>query len=421
MSKKIFISYSSKNEKQCKKLCKYLDAKGNISWAAYKNIAPGKYYPTQVVEAIRSCDVFVLLFSKHVNSSNHVLNEVNIAFNEKKFMLLFRLDEEDLSDGILYYLGTSQWIDACEDVNRGLEDLLNAIREGSKENAEVRESMIKSPLLKKKYRRRTAMAVAGVFCGVLLVGFFNRNRIINAVTGTSLSSEIIELKEGYPTCITLKSNNMSDIPVYENPGDAKAADTVPEAECVALLDTQKEDKEDWSRIDYCDKVGWVLSSQLRSVSENSCYFYLSDDADKNVVFIDKESVKLHAEPDEGSACTATDVKYGEELTITKIKNGWGKTTYNREESWVDMNVVSSYATKFYQIERGDGVNDGIKLRKRPSEKSKIISIVPVGTVFQVTEFKNGWAKFTFDGDAGWLKLHYATSCGAEGLEYSEDE
>lgn len=439
MSKKIFISYSSKNEKQCKKLCKYLDAKGNISWAAYKNIAPGKHYPAQIVKAIRACDVFILLFSKYTNYSEHVLNEINVAFNSEKQLFLFRLDQEELSDGILYYLGTSQWIDAGDDMDRALRELQTAIERGNSKtikreavkNNIAKANTAKSNVLKKKtaedekkkkQRRRVILAAtAAACCCVLLNVYIKTGKTEKTISGLSAEAEFVGLKEGYETCVTIKSNNLSNIPIYENPGDAEAADTVPEAECVAVLAAQKEDSEEWSQIDYCDKIGWVLSSQLRSVSENSCYFYLSDNADKNVVFIDKESVKLHAEPDEGSACTATDVKYGKELTITKIKNGWGKTTYNGEESWVDMNVVSSYATKFYQIERGDGVKDGIKLRKHPSETAKVINIVPVGTVFQVTEFKNGWAKFTYNGDEGWLKLHYATSCGAEGLEYSEDK
>ena len=50
------------------------------------------------------------------------------------------------------------------------------------------------------------------------------------------------------------------------------------------------------------------------------------------------------------------------------------------------------------------------------------TLVPLCTKFQSPDCRNGWARFTYGGKTGWLKLHYATPCGSsKGLSFSEDE
>lgn len=82
------------------------------------------------------------------------------------------------------------------------------------------------------------------------------------------------------------------------------------------------------------------------------------------------------------------------------------------ECWIDMNVVGFYASEYWQVERCDGSTNGIKLRKSSTEDSEQLTTVPLCTKFQSSESRNGWAKFTYGGKTGWMKLHYATPCGS---------
>ena len=100
----------------------------------------------------------------------------------------------------------------------------------------------------------------------------------------------------------------------------------------------------------------------------------------------------------------------------------GKNKLSNKEYWIDMNVVGFYTSKYWQVERCDGSKNGIKLRKSSTEDSEQLTTVPLCTKFQSSDCRNGWARFTYGGKTGWLKLHYATPCGSsKGLSFSEDE
>ena len=103
-------------------------------------------------------------------------------------------------------------------------------------------------------------------------------------------------------------------------------------------------------------------------------------------------------------------------------NCYSYCNYQNKECWIDMNVVGFYTSKYWQVERCDGSKNGIKLRKSSTEDSEQLTTIPLCTKFQSSDCRNGWARFTYGGKTGWLKLHYATPCGSsKGLSFSEDE
>lgn len=119
-NKYVFISYSSKEAEIAAKVCSFLEKNGISCWIAPRNVDPGSNYPTQIVNAIKHCEMLVLLASENTNASGHVSNEVSIAFDNKKIIIPFKLQNFNFTDEYLYFLGRKHWIDAYNDINAAL-------------------------------------------------------------------------------------------------------------------------------------------------------------------------------------------------------------------------------------------------------------------------------------------------------------
>ena len=124
----IFISYSSKELDIALKVCEFLENNNFKCWIAPRNVEAGGNYATQIVNAIKKCDLLVLLASENTNNSGHVSNEVSIAFDNKKIIIPFKIQDFVFSDECLYFLGRKHWIEAHNDINYGLKTLLDTIK-----------------------------------------------------------------------------------------------------------------------------------------------------------------------------------------------------------------------------------------------------------------------------------------------------
>ncbi|HOY37744.1 MAG TPA: toll/interleukin-1 receptor domain-containing protein [Bacteroidales bacterium] len=107
---KIFISYSSKDQVQANALCSFLEGSGLNCWIAPRDIVPGNIYGEKIVEAINNCDAVLLFFTENSNRSAHVANEIDIAFNANKRIIVYKLGNFSESPALMYYLRRTQWI-----------------------------------------------------------------------------------------------------------------------------------------------------------------------------------------------------------------------------------------------------------------------------------------------------------------------
>ena len=109
-----FISYSSKDKNVADNLCNKLESRGIKVWYAPRDIHTSDY-ATAIVNAISKCSYFVVIISKNSIQSQHVLNEINVAFNMINQGILFKplkIDEEELGAAFVYYLSRQHWMDA---------------------------------------------------------------------------------------------------------------------------------------------------------------------------------------------------------------------------------------------------------------------------------------------------------------------
>ncbi len=223
----------------------------------------------------------------------------------------------------------------------------------------------------------------------------------------------------YSTVVTLKSQYLDEVPLYNNPGEF-SVDTIPEAAACALVTQKSVDGITWDFVDYCGKTGWVMDQYIRHVGDDVQYFYPGNDFGNTVYVYHLKTIKLHSKPNSDPATVCAEgIPYGTDFEIDSLDRGWGHTYYNGQECWIDMKVVRSYASLTWQIEQGNGESPGIKLRQGPSEGTRELIKIPLRTVVNEIEHKNGWVRVNYGGYNGWVKLHYASPCGSGGLPFSE--
>ena len=120
---RIFISYSSRNQKIANALCEYLEQLGLRCWIAPRDIPSASNYAGEITRAIKSCERFLLVYSKDACKSEHVKNEINLAINNAKSILPYCLDNSPYDDDLEYYLSTRQKISSCGDQERDFQNL----------------------------------------------------------------------------------------------------------------------------------------------------------------------------------------------------------------------------------------------------------------------------------------------------------
>lgn len=108
-----FISYSSKDKNIADNLCFKLENKGIAVWYAPRDVKGA--YAEDIANAIDACTHFIVILSQNSMQSQHVLNEIDLAFqalpNNIKFKPL-RVDNTLFTPSFKYYLSRQHWTDA---------------------------------------------------------------------------------------------------------------------------------------------------------------------------------------------------------------------------------------------------------------------------------------------------------------------
>ena len=82
-----FISHSSKDKTMADAICAKLEQAGIRCWIAPRDVAPGKTWSGEIMKAIDSCKVMVLVFSANANQSAQIVREVEAAVHRSKPIL----------------------------------------------------------------------------------------------------------------------------------------------------------------------------------------------------------------------------------------------------------------------------------------------------------------------------------------------
>ncbi|MDE6639845.1 MAG: toll/interleukin-1 receptor domain-containing protein [Acetatifactor sp.] len=128
----IFLSHSSTDAATAMEICELLEQNRIECFIAPRNIRSGREYAEEIVNGIDSSTVMVLLMSEAANASPHVLREVERAVSKNIPILVYKLENVELSKSLEYFLMTHQWIN--KENRRDYSEILKAVRELAQES-----------------------------------------------------------------------------------------------------------------------------------------------------------------------------------------------------------------------------------------------------------------------------------------------
>ena len=127
MAHHVFISYASKNKQLADALCHTLEQHRISCWIAPRDVLPGEPYAREIIRGIRDCQIIVLIYTNDSNASEHVLNEIDKAFNYGKVIIPFIADDTRMSDEFDYYLSRKHWLTAFPNPEQHFAKLVESI------------------------------------------------------------------------------------------------------------------------------------------------------------------------------------------------------------------------------------------------------------------------------------------------------
>lgn len=172
MDHDVFISYSSQDMEAAQAICHVLEQNEIRCWMAPRNIPPGADYGDVIDEAIRSCKVVVVLFSETAATSQWVKGELNIAFEEQKTIIPFRLDNTPLKGQNRVMLNKTHWIDAYPDYKTKFNDLVKAVVLAVGMEVQLDTPSFKPSLQFQKYKKPILSGLCAVAVLGLIIIFY---------------------------------------------------------------------------------------------------------------------------------------------------------------------------------------------------------------------------------------------------------
>jgi TIR domain len=128
VSAPIFISYSSKDRDMAETICRALEARGHQCWISCRDVNPGQNFQEAIVQALRSAQVMLLVFTANANNSDEIKKELVLAGRHRVTVVPIRVEDVAPNDAFAYELATRQWIDLYSDWEKEIERL--AVRVG---------------------------------------------------------------------------------------------------------------------------------------------------------------------------------------------------------------------------------------------------------------------------------------------------
>jgi hypothetical protein len=112
MAHDLFISYSQPDRDAAFALVQRLEARDISVWIAPRDVSPAADWAAEIIDAISSARLMVLVFSGSSNDSGQVRREVERAVHKQLPILPFRIEDVLPSKSLEYFLSAQHWMDA---------------------------------------------------------------------------------------------------------------------------------------------------------------------------------------------------------------------------------------------------------------------------------------------------------------------
>lgn len=112
MQRPVFVSYSQADRRLAFELVGYLEAKGLACWIAPRDVTPSAEWAAEIIDAISTARLLVLVFSRSSNESPQVRREIERAVHKKVPVIAFRIEDVLPERSLEYFLSAQHWLDA---------------------------------------------------------------------------------------------------------------------------------------------------------------------------------------------------------------------------------------------------------------------------------------------------------------------
>jgi hypothetical protein len=112
MARDVFISYSQPDHDCAFALVAWLEEQGVDCWVAPRDIAPSADWAAEIMDAISSARIMILVYSANSNLSPQVRREVERAVHKQLSILTFRMENVPPSKSLEFFLSAQHWMDA---------------------------------------------------------------------------------------------------------------------------------------------------------------------------------------------------------------------------------------------------------------------------------------------------------------------
>jgi hypothetical protein len=108
----VFVSYSQPDREPAFEIVSHLERAEVSVWIAPRDIAPSSDWAAEIIDAISSSSIMVLVFSSASNDSPQVRREVERAVHRQVPILPFRIENILPTRSMEYFLSAQHWLDA---------------------------------------------------------------------------------------------------------------------------------------------------------------------------------------------------------------------------------------------------------------------------------------------------------------------
>jgi len=141
----VFVSYSRRNKEIVDQIVGEMGRADMDVWIDREDIKAGNSWRVQIVQAIDTCEAFVLMLSAHSAVSENVHKEINLAQDSKRKTFVLMLERLQLPAEIRYQLAGLQFIDveelgyeeAVRRLIQTVNEHLSKVREANKTSRQV--------------------------------------------------------------------------------------------------------------------------------------------------------------------------------------------------------------------------------------------------------------------------------------------
>lgn len=342
---KIFLSYSrSDGYDFAQKLTADLQKEGFDVWIDQDDIRAGSSWYIEIEKALENCDCLLFIETENSVSSEHVLDEVYYALEQRKKVIpLIVVDSKTP-----YRLKRFQHVDFTSNYQAGLAHLIRELRNEVDDHVVIMEKS--DPQKEKTEHKKNKWILMAVFAVVLIIAFaiiYNRRVDIPENESTPLTNNQSAGDSAVVPLITTDTNSLAE----------KSANQLREKKVinnkVSAVPKMKEQK---SRISNAAVEGdWRIVGIEPSQKSFNGYLKIEKDGEKNVTI--KNYIQFYYN-------RMNDTLF---LTVLNAFAGCNSCEFNNE---IKLKVEDiSVGSQYYQIEKNGGQQEADTLLNAGANKS----------------------------------------------------